>query len=59
MLIVFAVGMLATRLAPRYGLDRSIQGGLLAALAGSIAMLPVSLYSPTFVSEMMMAAIGV
>ena len=28
-LIVFAAGMLATRLAPRYGLDRSIRGGLL------------------------------
>jgi DHA1 family bicyclomycin/chloramphenicol resistance-like MFS transporter len=49
-LIVFAAGMLATRLAPRYGLDRSIQGGLLAAATGSIAMLLVSLYSPTFLS---------
>jgi DHA1 family bicyclomycin/chloramphenicol resistance-like MFS transporter len=47
-LIVFAAGMLATRLAPRYGLDRSIRGGLFAAAAGSIAMLLVSLYSPTF-----------
>ena len=46
-LIVFAAGMLATRLAPRYGLDRSIQGGLLAAATGGIAMLLVSLYSPT------------
>src|SRR3954470_18235833 len=27
-LIVFAAGMLATKLAPRYGLDRSIRGGL-------------------------------
>ena len=27
-MIVFASGMLATRLAPRYGLDRSIRGGL-------------------------------
>jgi DHA1 family bicyclomycin/chloramphenicol resistance-like MFS transporter len=49
-LIVFAAGMLATRLAPRYGLDRSIRGGLLAAATGSIAMLLVSLYSPTFLS---------
>jgi DHA1 family bicyclomycin/chloramphenicol resistance-like MFS transporter len=47
-LIVFAAGMLATRLAPRYGLDRSIRGGLFVAAAGSIAMLLVSLYSPTF-----------
>jgi DHA1 family bicyclomycin/chloramphenicol resistance-like MFS transporter len=47
-LIVFAAGMLATRLAPRYGLDRSIRGGLLVAATGSIAMLMVSLYSPTF-----------
>ena len=47
-MIVFASGMLATKLAPRYGLDRSIRGGLLAAATGSIAMLLVSLYSPTF-----------
>ncbi len=47
-LIVFASGMLATKLAPRYGLDRSIRGGLFAAAIGSIAMLLVSLYSPTF-----------
>jgi DHA1 family bicyclomycin/chloramphenicol resistance-like MFS transporter len=56
-LIVFAAGMLATRLAPRYGLDRSIRGGLLAAATGSIAMLLVSLYSPTFLSYL--GAIGV
>jgi MFS transporter, DHA1 family, multidrug resistance protein len=47
-LIVFASGMLATRLAPRYGLDRSIRGGLFAAATGGVAMLLVSLYSPTF-----------
>ena len=47
-LIVFAAGMLATKLAPRYGLDRSIRGGLFAAATGSIAMLLVSLYSPYF-----------
>ncbi|XIA63119.1 multidrug effflux MFS transporter [Bradyrhizobium sp. TZ2] len=47
-LIVFASGMLATKLAPRYGLDRSIRGGLIAAATGSIAMLLVSLYSPSF-----------
>lgn len=47
-LIVFAAGMLATRMAPRYGLDRPIRGGLLAAAAGGIAMLLVSLYSPSF-----------
>jgi len=49
-LIVFAAGMLATRLAPRYGLDRSIRGGLLTAAAGGIAMLLVALYSPTLLS---------
>ena len=49
-LIVFAAGMLATRLAPRYGLDRSIRGGLVAAATGSVAMLLVALYSPTFLS---------
>ncbi|MEH2590330.1 multidrug effflux MFS transporter [Bradyrhizobium sp. AZCC 1721] len=47
-LIVFAAGMLATRLAPRYGLDRSIRRGLFAAAAGSLAMLLVSLYTPSF-----------
>ncbi|WP_426525873.1 multidrug effflux MFS transporter [Bradyrhizobium sp. McL0615] len=47
-LIVFAAGMLATKLAPRYGLDRSIRGGLFAAATGSIAMLLVALYSPSF-----------
>jgi DHA1 family bicyclomycin/chloramphenicol resistance-like MFS transporter len=47
-MIVFAAGMLATRLAPRFGLDRSIHGGLLAAATGSIAILLVSLFSPTF-----------
>jgi DHA1 family bicyclomycin/chloramphenicol resistance-like MFS transporter len=49
-LIVFAAGMLATRLAPRYGLDRSIRGGLLATATGGIAMLLVALYSPTLLS---------
>jgi MFS transporter, DHA1 family, multidrug resistance protein len=47
-LIVFAAGMLATKLAPRYGLDRSIRGGLFAAATGGIAMLLVSLYSLSF-----------
>jgi MFS transporter, DHA1 family, multidrug resistance protein len=47
-MVVFAAGMLATKLAPRFGLDRSIQGGLLAAAAGSIAILLVSCFSPTF-----------
>src|SRR6195256_1181991 len=47
-MIVFAAGMLATKIAPRFGLDRSIQGGLLAAATGSIAMLLVSLFNPPF-----------
>jgi DHA1 family bicyclomycin/chloramphenicol resistance-like MFS transporter len=47
-MIVFASGMMATRLAPRYGLDRSIRGGLWVAATGSVAMLPVALYSPSF-----------
>src|ERR1700682_1415642 len=47
-MIVFAAGMLATKLAPRFGLDRSIQGGLLAAATGSIAVLLVSIFHPTF-----------
>jgi DHA1 family bicyclomycin/chloramphenicol resistance-like MFS transporter len=47
-LIVFAAGMLATRLAPRYGLDRSIRGGLFLAAIGGIAILAVSRFSPSF-----------
>src|SRR5437763_5608286 len=47
-MIVFATGMLATKLAPRFGLDRSIRGGLVAAATGSIAVLLVSVFHPTF-----------
>ncbi|MCP4621435.1 MAG: multidrug effflux MFS transporter [Bradyrhizobium sp.] len=47
-MVVFAAGMLATRLAPRYGLDRAIRGGLLTAAIGSIAMLAVARLAPTF-----------
>ena len=47
-LIVFAAGMLATRLAPRLGFDRSIQAGLVAAAIGSVAILLVSIFKPTF-----------
>jgi DHA1 family bicyclomycin/chloramphenicol resistance-like MFS transporter len=49
-LIVFAAGMLATKLARRYGLDRSLRTGLLAAAIGSVAILLVSIFSPTFLS---------
>jgi DHA1 family bicyclomycin/chloramphenicol resistance-like MFS transporter len=47
-MMVFAAGMLSTKLAPRFGLDRSIQGGLLAAATGSIAILLVSQFNPGF-----------
>jgi DHA1 family bicyclomycin/chloramphenicol resistance-like MFS transporter len=47
-LIVFAAGMLATKLAPRFGFDRSIQIGLVAAAIGSVAVLLVSILKPTF-----------
>jgi DHA1 family bicyclomycin/chloramphenicol resistance-like MFS transporter len=47
-MVVFAAGMLATKLAPRFGLGRSIRGGLLAAAGGSIAILLVSCLHPTF-----------
>jgi MFS transporter, DHA1 family, multidrug resistance protein len=47
-MIVFAAGMLATRLAPRFGLDRSIRGGLATAAIGGIAILLVSIFNPTF-----------
>jgi DHA1 family bicyclomycin/chloramphenicol resistance-like MFS transporter len=47
-LFVFGAGMLATRLAPRFGLDRAVQFGLVLAAAGSIATLLVSIFSPSF-----------
>src|SRR3954447_12598220 len=47
-MIVFAAGMLATKLAPRFGLDRSIQGGLWLAATGSAAILLAALFNPTF-----------
>jgi DHA1 family bicyclomycin/chloramphenicol resistance-like MFS transporter len=47
-MIVFAAGMLATRLAPRFGLDRSIRGGLVAAAVGSVAILLVASFHATF-----------
>ena len=47
-MIVFAAGMLATRLGPRFGLARSIRGGLATAAIGSIAILLVSIFTPTF-----------
>lgn len=47
-MVVFAAGMLATRLAPRFGLDRSIRGGLIAAAIGSIALLAVSIFHAAF-----------
>jgi MFS transporter, DHA1 family, multidrug resistance protein len=47
-MVVFAAGILATRLTPRFGLDRSIRGGLAAAAAGSIAILLVSSFHATF-----------
>jgi DHA1 family bicyclomycin/chloramphenicol resistance-like MFS transporter len=47
-MIVFAAGMLSTRLAPRFGLDRSIQSGLWLAATGSATILLVSLFHPGF-----------
>ena len=47
-MIVFAAGMLATRLAPRFGLDPAIRGALLATASGSIAILLVAMFHPTF-----------
>jgi DHA1 family bicyclomycin/chloramphenicol resistance-like MFS transporter len=49
-MVVFTAGMLATRLAPRFGLDRSIRGGLVAAAGGSIAILAASIFNPSFPS---------
>jgi MFS transporter, DHA1 family, multidrug resistance protein len=56
-MVVFAAGMLSTKLGPRFGLDRSIQGGLLVAATGSIAILLVSRFSPNFLP--FLAAIAV
>jgi DHA1 family bicyclomycin/chloramphenicol resistance-like MFS transporter len=56
-MIVFAAGMLATKLAPRFGLDRSIRGGLLTAAAGSVAVLLVSILDAAFLP--FLAGIGV
>src|SRR5712672_964184 len=47
-MVVFAAGMLATKLAPRFGLDRSIQGGLWLAAAGSLASMLVSIFDANF-----------
>jgi MFS transporter, DHA1 family, multidrug resistance protein len=47
-MIVFAAGMLSTKLAPRFGLDRSIQSGLWLAATGSAVILLVSLFYPGF-----------
>jgi MFS transporter, DHA1 family, multidrug resistance protein len=47
-MIVFAAGMLSTRLGPRFGLDRSVRGGLWLAATGSIALLLVSLFYVSF-----------
>jgi DHA1 family bicyclomycin/chloramphenicol resistance-like MFS transporter len=47
-LFVFGAGMLATRLAPRFGLDRAVQIGLVLAAAGSIAILLASIFNATF-----------
>jgi MFS transporter, DHA1 family, multidrug resistance protein len=47
-LVVLGAGMLATRLAPRFGLDRAVKFGLALAATGSIAILLVSIFNPTF-----------
>jgi DHA1 family bicyclomycin/chloramphenicol resistance-like MFS transporter len=46
--IVAAAGMLATKLAPRYGLDGPIRAGLCATAASNLAILLISMTSPTF-----------
>jgi MFS transporter, DHA1 family, multidrug resistance protein len=48
-LFVFGAGMLATRLAPRVGLDRAVQFGLVLTTIGSVAVLLVSMFDPAFV----------
>jgi MFS transporter, DHA1 family, multidrug resistance protein len=48
-LFVFGAGMLATRLAPRVGLDRAVQFGLVLTAIGSVAVLLASIFDPAFV----------
>lgn len=47
-IIVFAAGMLATRLAPRFGLERPVRVGLVLTVAGSAAILLVASTIGTF-----------
>jgi DHA1 family bicyclomycin/chloramphenicol resistance-like MFS transporter len=47
-MIVFAAGMLAQRLAPRFGLERAIRTGLLLAALGSVGILAVGLTQAGF-----------
>src|SRR3984885_2640710 len=47
-LVVFAAGMLATKLAPRFGLDRSISGGLLVATTWSVGVRLGPFLHPSF-----------
>src|SRR3984893_4144141 len=47
-MFVFAAGMLATKLAPRFGLDRNAQLGLALAATGGIAALLGSIFNPSF-----------
>jgi DHA1 family bicyclomycin/chloramphenicol resistance-like MFS transporter len=47
-LIVFGAGMLATRLGPRFGLERAIRSGLLLTAAGSVAILLVAMFDHRF-----------
>jgi MFS transporter, DHA1 family, multidrug resistance protein len=47
-MVVFSAGMLATRLAPRFGLDRSIQIGLVFAVIGSLTVLLVAAFDGRF-----------
>ena len=47
-MVVFSAGMVATKLVPRLGLDRSIQTGLALAGLGAAIVLLVSLYDPRF-----------
>lgn len=47
-LVVFSSGLIGTRLVPRFGLDRSIQVGLVLALIGSVIVLAVALFGLGF-----------
>jgi len=60
-MVVFGSGMLAARLAPRFGLDRAIRYGLLLAFIGSLAVLATAFFNgsvATFIASICVFLLG-